>query len=63
METNQAEEGREGYRDRNKGGKDMYIQQGFLEEVLRGKKMHTSKVVFQRTNKVQLNRSIGKRSP
>lgn len=25
--------------------------------------MHTSKVVFQRTNKVQLNRSIGKRSP
>lgn len=41
----------------------MNIQEGFLEEVEKEKKMHTTKVVFQRTSKVQLVRSVGKRSP
>lgn len=37
MKNNRAEEGQEGYGDRNKGKKDMHIQGGFLEEVMRPK--------------------------
>lgn len=54
METNQAEEGREGYRDRNKGEKDMHIQQGFLEEVVRGKKCTHPKWYFRGLTKSNL---------
>lgn len=54
METNQAEEGREGYRDRNKGEKDMHIQQGFLEEVVRGEKCTHPKWYFRGLTKSNL---------
>lgn len=40
VETNVAEEGQEGYRDRSKGERDTHIQGGFQEKAVRQKK-HT----------------------